>query len=177
MTEIWLRSNRRALAIGLVLPGLLIIAGTLLAAAGERSYGRVAGAILAAVGLLGCAGLFWQMRLPRLAVDDARLLVYARSGRPYRVPLDVVEGFLLGQGPSQLPGRQYARTETRTFVIRLAENAVDWAQRDMHPALGKWCGSYITIRGTWCERLSVELVQRLNQRLAEVHARGTEKRP
>jgi hypothetical protein len=43
--------------------------------------------------------------------------------------------------------------------------------------LGKWCGSYITIRGTWCERLSVELVQRLNVRLAEMHARGARSRP
>jgi hypothetical protein len=177
MAEIWLRSNRRALALGLILPGVLLITGILLAALTHHFYAQIAGSILAAVGLLGCAALLWQMRLPRLAVDDSRLLVYARSGRPYGVPIEVVEGFLLGQGPSFLPGKRNARTETTNFVIRLAESAADWSQRDMHPALGKWCGSYITIRGTWCERLSVDLVQRLNVRLAEMHARSSGSRP
>jgi hypothetical protein len=93
------------------------------------------------------------------------------------VPIELVEGFLLGQGPSFLPGKRHARTETTTFIVRLAESAEDWSQRDMPPALGKWCGSYITIRGTWCERLSVDLVQRLNVRLAEMHARIAETRP
>jgi hypothetical protein len=177
MAEIWLRSNRRALALGLVLPGSLILAGALVAALVDPFYGRVVGGILGTVGLLGCAGLLWQMRQPRLAADESRLLVYVRSGRPYGVPIELVEGFLLGQGPSFLPGKRYARTETTTFVIRLAENAVEWSQRDMPPALGKWCGSYVTIRGTWCERLSVDLVQRLNLRLADLHARSAETRP
>jgi hypothetical protein len=36
------------------------------------------------------------------------------------------------------------------------------------PALGAWCDSYVTIRGTWCEPLNGELIRRLNRRLREV---------
>jgi hypothetical protein len=34
--------------------------------------------------------------------------------------------------------------------------------------MGSWCNHYVTIRGTWCEPLSVELAARLNARLASV---------
>ncbi len=54
------------------------------------------------------------------------------------------------------------------LAVRLAERASDWAQVDVKPALGKWCGGSITIYGAWCEPLSVALVQRLNDRLAAV---------
>ncbi len=175
MRETWLRPNRRALAVGLALPALLIAGGGLLAVLIGATAARVAGGVLVALGLVGCGILLVQMRTPRLAVDDRRLLVYARGGEPYQVPLDVVEGFLLSQGPTLLPGRRFARTEGRNVVIRLAENAEDWAQREVHPSLGKWCGSYITLRGTGCEPLSVELVQRLNERLSVLNARAAEK--
>ena len=175
MAEVWLRSNRRALAVALLLPGVMVVSGGLLAALAGAAYVRGAGGVLASAGLLGLAIVVWQMRQPRLAADHERLLVYARGGRPYCVPLEVVEGFLLGQGPTLLTGRRMALAETRNVVIRLAESAVDWAQREMPPTLGKWCGSYVTIRGTCCEPLSVELVQRLNMRLAELHAQAAEK--
>ena len=60
------------------------------------------------------------------------------------------------------------QTETAAVVIRLAESASAWSHREVKPALGKWCEGYITIRGTWCERLDIAKVNRLNQRLAEV---------
>jgi hypothetical protein len=53
--------------------------------------------------------------------------------------------------------------------IRLAERATEWAQRDVKPALGAWCGGYITIHGTWCEPLDIDLVNQLNKRLAAAH--------
>ena len=40
------------------------------------------------------------------------------------------------------------------------------AQRELHPALGRWCDGYATIRGCWCEPLSADLVRQLNRRLA-----------
>ncbi|HEX4131608.1 MAG TPA: hypothetical protein VHZ24_16335 [Pirellulales bacterium] len=83
------------------------------------------------------------------------------------VPIEVVEGFLLGQGPSYLPGKEASRSETRTLVVRLAERATEWEHVAMPPRLGSWCGHYITIRGTWCEPLSVDLVNRLNMKLHE----------
>ncbi len=55
-------------------------------------------------------------------------------------------------------------------MIRLADRATDYAQRDVKPALGSWCNHYVTIRGTWCEPLSLALVTRLNTRLAAAQA-------
>ena len=59
-----------------------------------------------------------------------------------------------------------------TVVIRLAELPQDWADvPGIKPALGKWCGGYITIRGTWPEPLKCfHLVNGLNRRLAEVQS-------
>jgi hypothetical protein len=96
------------------------------------------------------------------------LLVFLRSGGPIRVPLEIVEGFLLGQAPGLLPGKRHLDAPTSSVVIRLAERAEEWAMIEVKPALGSWCGHYVTLRGTWCEPLSVDLVNRLNARLDEV---------
>jgi hypothetical protein len=96
------------------------------------------------------------------------LLVNLRAGKPVAVPIDVVEAFLLGQGPAMLTNRRGDLREARVLTIRLAERAEEWANVEVKPALGKWCGGYIAIRGTWCEPLSLDLVNRLNYRLAEV---------
>src|SRR5690606_38682536 len=92
---------------------------------------------------------------------------YLRSGGPFRVPLEIVECFLLGQAPTLLPGKQQERAETAAVVIKLSETAEAWRHQDVKPALGKWCEGYITIRGTWCEPLNVKLINRLNAQLAE----------
>jgi hypothetical protein len=55
------------------------------------------------------------------------------------------------------------------LAVRLAERATEWSQIDVKPALGKWCGGYITIYGAWCEPLRIELVNRLNAQLAAAH--------
>jgi hypothetical protein len=172
MAEIWLRTNTRALSLGILPPAILGILGLLLASGlmGRLSivWVRIAGAVLAAASLAAICGLIRLLRQPRLAYEDQHLLVYLRRTGPIRVPIGVVECFLLGQGPSLLPGRRHRRTEAATVVVRLAESAPQWSGVDVEPALGKWCGGYITIRGTWCEPLNVGVVQRLNRRLAEV---------
>jgi len=173
MSEVWLLNNLRALWFSMVLPILLAGLGLLLAFGPDngRLWVRVAGAALAVCALFAVAQLVLQLRRPRLSYRDGFMLVNLRPGAPIRVPIEIVEGFLLGQGPSFLPGRNYRGTETTTLVIRLADAATDWADvAGIKPDLGKWCGGYITIRGTWCEPLSVSLVNRLNQRLAEVQA-------
>jgi hypothetical protein len=169
--EVWLRTNVRALAFGMAPPAVIALIGLLLIV-GMRSgeppgWLRAVGWALVALSLATIATLAWQMRQPRLGYRDGELLVWLRSGGPIRVPIDVVEGFLLGQAPSLLPGRHRA-SETATIVIRLAQRAEAWQRQDVKPQLGKWCEGYITIRGTWCEPLNVPLVNRLNQRLAEV---------
>jgi len=60
-------------------------------------------------------------------------------------------------------------------IVRLAEAAEEWKHRDVRPALGEWCEGYITIRGSWCERITPELMRRMNGRLADVK-RETERR-
>jgi hypothetical protein len=50
----------------------------------------------------------------------------------------------------------------------LAESADQWKQVPVQSSLGQWCDGYIIIRGTWCEPLSGELVNQLNERLVRV---------
>lgn len=132
---------------------------------------RALGGLVASVSLLLLALVISQARQPRLAVEAGHLLVYLRSGGPIRVPLDVVEGFLLGQGPSFLPGKRFANAEAATLIVRLGERAPEWAMMETDRRLGSWCGHYITIHGAWCEPLSVDLANRLNARLAEAKER------
>ena len=175
MVEIWLRTNRLPLTIGAAAAIVACAAGTMLGTGLfgtiESGLARLAGWLLASVSCLSLIHLIRQMLRPRLACQAGELLVYLRPGEPIRVPLSIVEGFLLGQGPSYLPGKRLARVEASTVVIRLAERATEWAKVEVEPKLGYWCGHYITIRGAWCEPLSVALVNRLNARLAEVQSR------
>ena len=174
MYEVWLKSNRLPLAFG---AAAAMIAGAAGAVVGTGLFGwlesglaRLAGWLLASASLLTLIHLAKQAWRPRLACQDGELLLYLRPGAPIRVPLAIVEGFLMGQGPSFLPGKRLARMEATTLVIRLAERADQWAKVDVEPKLASWCGHYVTIRGAWCEPLSVDLASRLNARLAEVQA-------
>lgn len=173
MRTTWLRTNTRALALAMILPGLVFFVGLALAAGLvprlDQSWLRAVSGVLACVAAGAVLLLLVQSRQPRLAYDSGRLLVYLRTGGPIRVPIEVVEGFLLGQGPSGLAGTKYVESETATVVIKLSDRAEEWARRDIKPALGNWCNHYVTIRGTWCEPLSVPLVNRLNELLAEAH--------
>lgn len=171
MGEVWLKQNRRAILFGMAAPAMAV----LLALGWLGWFGPSAAAwgkglawSIAAVGGLMLAVLAVQLRQPRLAYRDGKLYFNLRAGSPVGVPIEFVEAFLMGVAPAMLSARDEDRTETRTLTIRLAERAEEWADRDVKPALGKWCGGYVMIRGTWCEPLSVTLVNRLNQRLAEV---------
>lgn len=167
MATVWLRTNTRAIVLGMILPDLGMAVGLFLIFGVESPAGRVAGGLIAVVSGLLLLLLAVQLRRPRLAYEPGYLLVYLRSWSPIRVPLEIVEGFLMGQGPSLLSGRQHEQTETVTLVIRLSDRAEEWSHLDVKPALGKWCDGYITIRGTWSEPLSVDLVNRLNVQLDE----------
>jgi hypothetical protein len=171
MREVWLKQNHRAILFGMAPPAL----GTLLAVLWLGWLGASASAwvlglawLTVGIGVLMLAVLAVQFRQPRIAYQNGKLFLNLRSGAPVGVPIEFVEAFLLSVGPAMLPGREDERTETRTLTIRLADRAAEWADVEVKPALGKWCGGYVTIRGTWCEPLNVAIVNRLNQRLAEV---------
>jgi len=165
-----LRPNRRILAFATIVPIVALVVGAALLAApvgeGARIWLRIIGGVVAALSATGLLFLLWQARQARLACDGRRLLVNLGTARPVAVGLEFVEGFLLGQGPAFLPGKEQA--EVANVVVRLAERAAEWERVEVNRQLGSWCGHYITIRGTWCEPLSVALVNRLNARLAEV---------
>jgi len=155
MVDVWLAQNRRVLLLGMVLPALGAVAGGVLLYAGWNWTGG----ILLTLGLVLVLSLALQLNRPRIGFQNGHLLFYLRTREPIAVPLEVVEGFLLGQGPTLRPGERHRTEQTRTIVVRLAEKAEDWARREVKPALGSWCEGYITIRGTWCEPLDVDLVQ------------------
>jgi hypothetical protein len=168
MTDVWLRTNRRALVLGMILPVVLIAIGLVLVsgiAIGGAEWARYLGWVLIVGGVLLLGTIAVQLRFPRLAYRDRQLLVYLRGGDPIRVPVEVVECFFMGRG--KLSGSETDAIPVRNLVMRIAEKATDYQQREVKPALGGWDEGYVTIHGAWCEPLTLEVVQRLNARLAE----------
>ncbi len=175
MNEPWLRTNVRLVyaAIGPLIV-IALVGATLLGlglAGLERSVVLTTiGAALIVLSAIPGLALVLLARQPRLAFTGDHLRVNLRFGSPIFVPIELVECFLIGQGPSLLHGEKHARTKTVTLVVRLAQRAEDWQHREVNPRLGAWCGGQIIIRGTWCEPLIVEVDKRLNQRLADVQS-------
>ena len=168
MPEVWLRSNRRFIALGLVPVGLL-------GAAGVQLYLKAANSLWAAMGLtlitlcVILLGILAKYLLsPRVAYKDGLVLFYLKAGPPLAVPVEVVEAFFLGQGPAHLPLVQPDDQVAINLVARLSQKAPQWAEVEVKPALGRWSEGYVSIRGSWCEPLNGELIRRLNRRLGEV---------
>ena len=78
----------------------------------------------------------------------------------------------MGQGPTYLPGERASRWETTTVVVKLADRYPEWSRVTVSSLLAHWCNHYVTIHGTWTEPLSVEVVNRLNARLAAAAPRA-----
>jgi hypothetical protein len=172
MAEVWLRNNQRAWAIS-ALPAIACAALAILMILGTWQTESWAifhwlGWCILVLSMVATVVLIWQARRPRLAYEKGHLLVNLRGGSPLRVPLEVIECFLLGHGPSLLPGRNGEEIETSTVVIRLSPKAADWACGAVDHRLGCWCESHLIVRGTWCEPLNIDVVRRLNVRLGEV---------
>lgn len=173
--EVWLRGNTRAVGFAAAVPLAVLAVGLIMA---SGLFGRVPslavrlpGIALSAASAWLLAVVLWQVWRPRLVYEDGCLLFHVRADRPIRVPIDVVEGFLLGRSPVPMPGKHVSTAESSNLVVRLSERAAEWERVEVKHALASWCGHYVTIRGTWCEPLSVELANRLNARLAEVKLR------
>lgn len=172
MREVWLRGNTRPLWLATLLASILgLVAVALSAYAWQREW-------LVVVGLASLVGLavawvvlwLWRRHRTRLAYDRGQLQVML-SARAEHLPVEEVECFLVGQSPAHLPVNSYRHTETKTLVVRLRDKHADWERRELDPRLGAWCGHHITIRGTCCEPITLELVQRMNDRLVEVQRR------
>ena len=171
MADVWLKTNRRALALGLGIPLVVaVLGGAAVAwtvAARQHWIWQLASLVVAAGGLWLCGELLYAITRPRVAYEAGELLVYLEPALATRVPIEIVEVFFLGQGPGGLPKLKGREPETQNVIIRLAESASEWKHREVKPALGHWCEGYITIRGGWCEPITPEVMKRLNRRLAE----------
>lgn len=172
MPEIWILPNRRALALGFLLPGTLLAAALICFVVGhlQGSWLWRGTTIVLAIGGVVLLGILWRlMWQPRVGYQNGEVLVHGGLAEPLRVPVDVVECFFLGQAGGMIPDAQGREAEVRTVIIRLAESATDWHHRDLKAAFAHWCEGYITIRGTWCEPITPDLMKRLNSRLAALH--------
>jgi hypothetical protein len=171
MNEVWLWTNRRAVLFGCALPLMLSVLGAWLTFGIDTEAGnwlRWLGAAMIVVGIATVAALLRQIVRPRIAYGDGQVFFHLRSGKPFAVPVQIVESFFVGQGPATLPGGVQDRRQTANLVARLSQRETDWARRDVKPSLGKWCDGYVTINGTWCEPLDDVVLRRLNRRLHEV---------
>lgn len=172
--QVLLSNNRRAAAALLSLAALpAVLGGAILgwALVHRASVAGGFGAIVFAIGLIATWFAWRWWRTPRLALLEDELEVHLRRGTPWLVPLDVVECFFIGQAPSTMRDQRGQEMETRNVVVRLAERASVWHQQDTERALGRWCGGYITVYGTWCEPLSKDLVEKMNRQLIEAKRR------
>jgi hypothetical protein len=168
MTEVWLRTNRRALAFGLVPPLLIALVGLPLAFGGEgRAWVGWLGIAMTLLGTGISALLAWQMRVPRIAYRDGQVFFTLRPGKAIGVPVEIVEAFFVGQAPLVLPGHSAPSDSTMNLVARLSQRATEWLERDVKPALGRWSDGYVVVNGAWCEPLDQDLLRRLNRRLRE----------
>lgn len=176
MAEVWLRTNMRPFLPAAAGCALLTTVGGIAAAGwlgdGWPNWLRVVAGAIAALALVSLMGLAWFALRPRLARDKGELLVRIHHARQDRVPLEIVECFLLGRGPAYLSRQRDKDGQVATIVVRLSPKAEAFVHREVDPRLGAWCDSQITLRGTWCEPISLVLVRRLNQRLAEAQRQG-----
>lgn len=173
MREVWLQTNRRAILLGMLLPTAIAVSGTALILTAwlfsAAWWWWTLGVLCMAGGLAMVFSLASWLRVPRLAYEEGELLVYVEQRRPIRVPIDSVECFFLGQGPSRLPQLAGREPETANVIVRLSEAAADWKHRDVNPRIAHWCEGYITLCGAWCEPIQPSALRQLNHRLAEVH--------
>ena len=168
MPEVWLRTNRRVIALGFVPVGLLCVLGLLLATKSGSVLLVAIGLAAVLQGLVLLGLLIKEWLSPRVAYDAGYVLFYLRAGAPIAVPVQVVEAFFLGQGPAHLPLQSLESSVAINLVARLSQKSPEWAEVEVKPALGRWAEGYVSIRGSWCEPLTGEVIRRLNRRLGEV---------
>src|ERR1700754_4623114 len=78
MKQVWLKTNRRALAFALALPLALVALGATWIALVDALFVRVIAGAVVGIGLFAIAGLLLLISQPRLAYRHGELLVYLR---------------------------------------------------------------------------------------------------
>lgn len=167
--QTWLRPNRRVLFIAGVAWTVALCCGLSLIRTSDKQPMTLFGWMVGALGAIGIARNVWSALQPRVGYANQELLLYLQGGTPVRLPIDVIECFFLGQGPSGIRQRDAGSDlESQNVVVRLAERATEWHHGHVQRGLGHWCDGYITITGTWCEPITADVVGLMNHELAKV---------
>ncbi len=126
----------------------------------------IAGGAVMLLGALACLNVMLAMAKPRLSYDSGELVVNL-DRVVTRVPLEFVEGVFLGESEAdeRVVGDQPAKA--KNLVVRLSQREHPWKKIKVKAALGAWEHGYITLFGVWCEPLSVDVANRINQQLAD----------
>lgn len=127
---------------------------------------RIVAALAGVICIFISAAVVAAIRRPRVAYGNGCLQLDLGAAAPFQLPLDVVECFFLGQGPSFVGKGAVGAADASNVVVRLAERATEWHKRDVRKSLGHWCDGYITIRGAWCEPINGKVVEQMNSKLA-----------
>ena len=163
---VWLRSNHWP-GVGIAgMAAALLLVVLLASRPWSRPVGVVPWLLGGGLGVAGAAGLILSSR-PRIVLVGKGLRVHLAPARVEVVPLEVVECFFLGSRlePPHPGDVRTGGDRVRTLVMRIAERAVDHAERPTLPLWGAWREGSVTFDGRWCEPLSVDLVRRLNRDL------------
>src|SRR5436190_22289795 len=95
MPEVWLRPNRRALLLGMIMPAVAVLAGAwgvAYALVTQASFWwMLPGVLIALVGIYLIGSLGFSLSLPRVAYEGGELLVFLGTPEPVRVPIEIVE--------------------------------------------------------------------------------------
>lgn len=175
MPEVWLRPNRRVLALAMI---PMVAVGAVSLALWKWGGGMPPGWICLTIAIFTAGlllGLLRELGRPRIAYREGSLLFRLKAGKPFAVPLHVVEAFFQGEGLAHLPGESQHQAKSVNLIARLSQRDTQWHQRDVKTALGRWEEGYITVRGTWCEPITQDVIRRLNRRLTEVKREEQEK--
>jgi len=164
---VWLRANRRPGIVVAAVATLLLVVIVVAARPWQRPVGGLTWLAGGGVVVAGACCLTVISR-PRIGLDGEGVAVHLRPARVDVVPLGAVECFFLGSRLEPPPPGDHSTggERVRTLVMRIAERAVDHAQRPTLPVWGGWREGSVTFDGRWCEPLSVDLVRRLNRELA-----------
>lgn len=158
--SVWLAANQRPAQVAALFSAVFFACGGLLALVRSPitwgiSLGLLAAAIVA-------VGVTLRLRLsPPICYDRTHVVLRFPDCRPFAIPLEAVECFFIGVARFQ-PAAARPR-ESIAVVIRLADRAREWKQRDLPPEYGKWRDGYVMLDGTWCEPIAAAKVEQLNR--------------
>lgn len=163
-------ANRRSAQVASIFSAVFFACGGLFALLRNPvTWGVSLGLLAAAIVAVGVAFRMWNA--PRICYDRTHVVLRFPDASVFRIPLEAVECFFLGAAKYQRCGAD--PRESIAVVVRLADRAREWKQRDLPADYGEWKEGYVTLDGTWCEPIAEAKVLELNRWLVEAKKRTT----